>query len=297
MGSLLRSEDMYLTEMIIPGDCSYNCFAELGELKKIHFQDLTVKNKRHEKDVQRCENMLRMIRSIHANLKNNSVLDHLPEPILNQSSLNRLSDFVSVPSRAELNQIELELTVLNGELEEINKNLEILAINKTELEELVFVFENEKRSTNFRSDLDYLGSVVGVVDAKRITVFQNLVHRVCHGKVYLTISKCSADLAVFRAYFQGTQLKIKVERIAKSIHARLYTIPQLQDDRRDMQFKIYQRLEEITQVIDTTKKHHFRLLSSISVKVESLWIQIIKAKSIYYILNTGRISYLVFLKD
>lgn len=47
--SLFRSEEMSLTQMFIPSEVAHTCVAELGELGKVQFRDVsnTIKRDHH----------------------------------------------------------------------------------------------------------------------------------------------------------------------------------------------------------------------------------------------------------
>merc|ERR1712142_1406640 len=77
MGSLFRSEDMCLVQMILNSEASYLCIAELGELGVLQFRDLNADinsfEKKFVRDVRRCEEMERQVKFINEEVKKSNI--------------------------------------------------------------------------------------------------------------------------------------------------------------------------------------------------------------------------------
>jgi len=128
---LLRSEKMRLIQLIFQPETAFSCVAELGELGLLQFRDLNDStnqvNKRYINEVRRCDELERILRYVNHQLIENGI----PSPM---SSTNPLLaekiNALKTPNPGELTEIEHTLKILEEDLKENTKNLEILKQNK-----------------------------------------------------------------------------------------------------------------------------------------------------------------------
>lgn len=313
---LLRSEKMRLIQLIFQPETAFSCVAELGELGLLQFRDLNDStnqvNKRYVNEVRRCDELERILRYVNHQLMENGISN--PMSSTNPLLADKIGA-LKTPNPGELTEIEHTLKILEEDLKENTKNLEILKQNKKELLEIRHVFSKlsefveQSRPYQISPDLSeipetenllseistspmmnsstYLSHTTGAIETDKIRVLQNLIWRVCRGNAFLKTMKIDDDLSVFVAFYQGAQLKYKVKKICESLAARTYTIPEDIGERQSTLIQIKNRLDDVDSVLKRTEKHNFNTLRKppLAEKLQIWWMQVIKAKSSYHVLN------------
>ena len=141
-----------------------------------------------------------------------------------------------------------------------------------------------------------LNFTAGTIPRNRVNFFEKILWRACHGNAFLkmydindeTLTDKNGDLiekSVFIVFYQGSALEAKVKKIAEGIRATVYPIPEEGNERRDIQMKIMNQIEDAQAVIQQTEAHRNKLLMSCARQVRNWHIKIMKSKSIYHIHN------------
>ncbi|KAL7060562.1 hypothetical protein AAHC03_09484 [Spirometra sp. Aus1] len=131
MGSLFRSEEMQLSQLILHTDSAYMCIAELGELGVVQIRDTNPEvnafQRKFVDEVRRCDEMERKLRYIEGEIVKEGL------PILEPD------DIPESPPPREMIELESTLEKLENELKEVNLSVSQLKQTFMELTEVKFV--------------------------------------------------------------------------------------------------------------------------------------------------------------
>ncbi|XP_068133441.1 V-type proton ATPase 116 kDa subunit a 4 isoform X2 [Hyperolius riggenbachi] len=317
MGSIFRSEEMCLTQLILQVEAGYCCIAELGELGLVQFRDLnmTVNNfqRRYVSEVRRCEGMERILRFLECEMQNDEIIIHNPEKP------------PQTPLPREMIDLETGLEKLEGELQEVNRNQQTLKQNFLELTELKHLLKKtqdffeaeanlpddffnedtssllELRTVPTAAAAGKLGFTAGVIGRERMASFERLLWRVCRGNIYVKYSELDTTLEdpvtkeevkknVFIIFYQGDQLKQKIKKICEGFKATVYPCPESASERRDMAADVNVRIEDLNSVITQTESHRQRVLLEAAKNLGSWNVKVKKMKAVYHVLNLCNID-------
>ncbi|XP_044137255.1 V-type proton ATPase 116 kDa subunit a [Bufo gargarizans] len=317
MGSLFRSEEMCLTQMILQVEAGYSCVAELGELGLVQFRDLNVSvnnfQRRFVNEVRRCEGMERILRFLECEMQNDKIVVKHPEKS------------PQTPLPREMINLETGLEKLEGELQEVNRNQQTLKQNFLELTELKHLLKKtqdffeaeanlpddffnedtssllELRTVPSAAAAGKLGFTAGVIGRERMASFERLLWRVCRGNIYLKYSELDTSLEdpitkeevkknVFIIFYQGDQLKQKIKKICEGFKATVYPCPESAAERRNMAADVNTRIEDLNAVITQTESHRQRVLLEAAQNLSSWMIKVKKMKAVYHVLNLCNID-------
>ncbi|KAG9472263.1 hypothetical protein GDO78_020597 [Eleutherodactylus coqui] len=317
MGSLFRSEEMCLTQMILQVEAGYCCIAELGELGLVQFRDLNANvnnfQRRFVNEVRRCEGMERILRFLESEMQNDKITVRNPEKP------------PQTPLPREMIDLETGLEKLEGELQEVNQNQQTLKQNFLELTELKHLLKKtqdffeaeanlpdeffnedtssllELRTVPSAAAAGKLGFTAGVIGRERMASFERLLWRVCRGNIYLKYSELDTSLEdpvtkeevkknVFIIFYQGEQLKQKTRKICEGFKATVYPCPESATERRDMAADVNTRIEDLNAVITQTESHRQRVLLEAAQNLANWMIKVKKMKAVYHVLNLCNID-------
>ncbi|XP_073477576.1 V-type proton ATPase 116 kDa subunit a 4 [Aquarana catesbeiana] len=317
MGSLFRSEEMGLTQLILQVEAGYCCIAELGELGLVQFRDLnaSVNNfqRRFVNEVRRCEGMERILRFLECEMQNDKIVIPTPEKP------------PQTPLPREMIDLETVLEKLEGELQEVNRNQQTLKQNFLELTELKHLLKKtqdffeaeanlpddffnedtssllELRTIPTAAAAGKLGFTAGVIGRERMAAFERLLWRVCRGNIYLKYSELDTTLEdpvtkeevkknVFIIFYQGEQLKQKIKKICDGFKATVYPCPETASERRDMAADVNTRIEDLNAVITQTESHRQRVLLEAAQNLSKWTVKVKKMKAVYHVLNLCNID-------
>ncbi|XP_073400137.1 V-type proton ATPase 116 kDa subunit a 4 [Dendrobates tinctorius] len=317
MGSLFRSEEMCLTQLILQVEAGYCCIAELGELGLVQFRDLNVSvnnfQRRFVNEVRRCEGMERILRFLVCEMQNDKIEVGNPEKS------------PQTPLPREMIDLETTLEKLEGELQEVNRNQQTLKQNFLELTELKHLLKKtqdffeaeanlpdeffnedtssllELRTVPSAAAAGKLGFTAGVIGRERMASFERLLWRVCRGNIYLKYSELDTSLEdpvtkeevkknVFIIFYQGDQLKQKIRKICEGFKATVYPCPESAAERRDMAADVNTRIEDLNAVITQTESHRQRVLSEAAQNLSGWMVKVKKMKAVYHVLNLCNID-------
>ncbi|KAL5109529.1 hypothetical protein TcWFU_009950 [Taenia crassiceps] len=319
MGSIFRSEEMQLSQLILHTDSAYMCIAQLGEL------------------VRRCDEMERKLRYIENELQKDDFPIFEPDEV------------PEAPPPREMLDLESNLDKLENELREVNFSLEQMKKSFMELTELKMVlrraqifFEEgsyevsvnlgggdemlvevseSREPRDLRSgyiemvpqsdDLDvgfrqghatsttysshHVDFVAGVIIRERTVPFERMLWRACRGNAFLRYADLESiedpatgellDKCMFIVFFQGPQLRSRVENICDGFHATLYACPDTQEKRQAMLLDVTSRREDLQVVLNRTSEHRARVLETAAQSLREWFYKVYKMKSVYHALN------------
>ncbi|KAM4675758.1 V-type proton ATPase 116 kDa subunit a 4-like [Discoglossus pictus] len=319
MGSLFRSEEMCLSHLFLQVDAGYCCIAELGELGMVQFRDLNdcvnSFQRKFVNEIRRCEGMERILRFLECEMENDNIVIQTPEKA------------PRTPMPWEITNLEAILEKMETDLQEVNKNQQVLKQNLLELTEMKHLLKKTQdffeAETNLADDLSTddtsgllelrtvstpttttdakLGFTAGVIGRERMLTFERTLWRVCRGNIYLKYSDLETTLEdpvtkqevmknAFAVFYQGDQLKLKITKICEGFKATIYPCPEPASERRAMAADVNTRIEDLNMVISQTESHRQRLLQEAAQSVCSWGIKAKKMKSVYHMLNQCNID-------
>eukprot|EP01137_Pigoraptor_chileana_P013444 Opistho-2@66966 len=210
MGSLFRSEEMELVQLLIQLEAAYETVSELGEIGLVQFIDLnpdvTAFQRNFVHDVRRCDEMDRKTRYFY------SLMDAYKVRAAEVPDEELLSHR---PQTQDMSRLESTLEELEVELKEIQSNEEMLERNFTELTDLRQILrktatffaeadghgafseapatQSDELSLLHGVDLEAqhhgrtvrLGFVTGVINTEKITAFERVLWRATRGNAFL----------------------------------------------------------------------------------------------------------------
>ncbi len=86
-------------------------------------------------------------------------------------------------------------------------------------------------------------------------------------------------------FFQGEQLKNRVQKICEGFRANVYPCPENPHERRELALGVMTRLEDLTVVLSQTQDHRSRVLAATSRNLRTWQIKVKKIKAIYHTMN------------
>jgi len=285
---MFRSEQMSLIQLIINGEASYKCIAELGELGCLQFRDLNQNvnsfEKKFVRDVRRCEEMERQVRFINATCKSANI-----------SLIDDGGELPAAPVPEEIAQLEEELHEKESEIKQVNEDYEKLKNNLRELLEIKHVirktqefFDNKevKRRDSVRNrgasgsaetSPNRITVTAGTITKARVHYFERILWRACHGKVMLNIYDIedefineNEDKCVFLVVYSASRLENKVKKIAEGMRAIVYPISDDVEQRKEVQLQVVEKSEDARNVINQTEAHRNQLLTDCAKKCKKM---------------------------
>ncbi|VDD80723.1 unnamed protein product [Mesocestoides corti] len=148
-------------------------------------------------------------------------------------------------------------------------------------------------STTYTSH--HVDFVAGVILRERIAPFERMLWRACRGNIFLRHTDLESiedpatgeplDKCMFMVFFQGEQLRSRVEKICDGFHATLYTCPDTQEKRQAMLLDVTTRREDLQVVLHRTSEHRMRVLETAAHSLREWFYKVHKMKSVYHALN------------
>ncbi|CAF1330745.1 unnamed protein product [Rotaria magnacalcarata] len=304
---------MTLCQLFLQPDAAYACISELGELGIVQFRDLNPNvnsfQRKFVNEVRRCEEMERKLRFLETEIKKDELPIYDPE------------DNPDAPKPREMIDLEATFEKLDHELKEINTNADALLRNFNELTELkhnlsmtqAFFDEAQANPVAVLEDVNgereielggqattsvgmKLGFITGVIPRERMVTFERMLWRVCRGNVFVKqadipdliedpLTGEKVHKTVFVVFFQGEQLKNRVQKICEGFRANIYPCPENPHERRELAMGVMTRLEDLTIVLSQTQDHRQRVLAASSRNLRTWQIKVKKIKAIYHTMN------------
>lgn len=307
MGSLYRSEAMSLCQLFIRSEASFSCLAQLGELGLVQFKDLNTHvntfQRRYVSEVRRCEEMERKLRFLEVEMNKSSI------------TITDKDENPETPAPREMSDMEAMFDKLEGDIKEVNSNLEVLKRNFLDLQELKNVlrnadtfFEEARGSDQFSMDPSganaesgNLGFVAGVILRDRLPSFERLLWRACRGNALIRSAFIEEELedpttgetvlkAAFVVFYQGDNLKTRVKKICDGFRATVYQCPEKQSERGEMAAGVVNRIADLNTVLNQTEELRRQTLLSASENLRLWLIKAKKLKAIFHTLNSFNID-------
>lgn len=317
MGSLFRSEEMELYQLILHTHTSYACVSKLGEIGVVEFRDLNVDLipfQRKFTDEIRCyDEMERKLRYFRMEIQKDGI--RLPA-----NGANGEEDAAKIESQKhQLNELQTQIDNLEVELRTVNENAKELKRNYLILTELKHILrkihelndtydddddDDEEDDGGNPSGTDENASIApvfglwaGAISNDRLPSFERMLCRTLHGHnlyyhqtmiIHPMEDSETGEIvskSVFIAFFHGDEIRMRIDKICTGFHMILHPFPIAQVDRRRMAIKLMKRIVDLNVVLQQTQEHRHRLLMSAAKSLNDWSIKVCKIKAIYHALN------------
>ncbi|VDM57905.1 unnamed protein product [Angiostrongylus costaricensis] len=318
MGSLYRSEPMKLCEMILVKDAAYNCVGELGKYGNVQFNDLNANKNIFQRtfvrEVRRCEELERKLRFLER---------QVVECVQGIELLRIDATIIETPSHYEINHLETELSELERDFVELNKNDSYIRKNLNEMREFEYVLQRVEQFFEVQDGLpksvssgglicsqndvpltpllndekgDNAWFVAGVIPLDKKNTFERILWRACRRTAFVRMSDITLTLedpvtlapivkCVFIVFFKGESLKLIIDKVCDGFNARQYPCPKTSKERQSALFETIARIHDLKIVIDSTQKHRFEILTEVAKDLPLWFKKVHLQKAIYSTLN------------
>jgi len=312
MGDMWRSQKMQLVQMMVQNDAAHLVVSELGKLGKFEFRDMNADTSFYKRsfvdEVRKCDELLRILRTIEEELSAKEMKPTHPEP-----------------SDLSLKTIEPKIHDLAEELANLKETQDLLLKNHNSLEEQKIVLElgaqiyatssgmaSEGKARTVPNELmalsefssahsSLLGQVSGVINAEAAHTLERVLFRATRGNAVFqsapvkqllleTDAKTGGEpeevqKIFFMVLFAGEVMRDKISKVCSHFGASLYQYPEDNYEREEMLAEVNLRLEESSSVLDQGQKV---LVSSLrhAASCHGTWTFVVtKEKMVYDALN------------
>eukprot|EP00798_Chlamydomonas_sp_ICE-L_P009116 gene9116-16238_t len=318
---LWRSEEMMLSQLMIPAESAHGAVAALGDIGVLQFKDLNADKSAFQRtyanQVKRCDEMSRRLRFFHEQLDKAGIVVK-PRPL-----------GIDQENKHQFDELEAKLESLETEMNQMLSNNDKLQRSAAELNELQTVLEKAGTFFNqkggrydvgaenfFRSPAENpamplletgtkddagpeptsrIGFVAGTVQQEKLGPFERLLFRATRGNVYLrqmAIGKVRDPASgeevlksVFVIFYAGDRAKDKVSRICDAFQANRYPFPDDVSKQRSVHANVTERLRELSTTNSAGERRRDALYMDLASQLDS-WSSIVRReKAIYHTLN------------
>jgi len=275
MGSLWRSQEMELIQMIVQNDAAHAIIETLGNLGIVEFRDLNAGTSLYKRsfvdEVRKCEDLSRIMRGINEELQANSI------------SAGELDCSTAAPAldaiAPKIHQAEEEINGLKQSQDMLKKNHNSLQEQKVVLELGQAIYKTQAGArrdsvgavaTELMSLSEFgaasssmLGQVSGVIKRDSLASLERVIFRATRGNAVFSslsieqplldteakIGPVPCEKSFFMVFFAGDVLREKISKIATYFSASLYKFPERTGDHEEMTSEVKRRLAESDEVM------------------------------------------------
>ncbi|KAI0981961.1 hypothetical protein GJ496_011354, partial [Pomphorhynchus laevis] len=141
--------------------------------------------------------------------------------------------------------------------------------------------------------------LAGVISARKLSAFELTIWRTSRGNAFLRQSPIKEEVedpmtgevvtkVVFLVFFQGDKLREKIKKICDGFLANLYSCPDNVTNIQRCIEDVTIRQIDLTRVLSSANEHRNNLLIGAAEQINSRFIQVLKTKAIYHVLNMCR---------
>ena len=329
-GSLFRSEDMSLCQLFIQSESAFNSVYEMGDAGVVQFKDMnegTVAfQRKFVNEVRRCDEMERILEFLvnEAKKYDFEICDLINQAIPSPQEMNELETNLEKLEK-ELLQINendrilkmrfLELTEMKHVLNKTNVFLDDTKVASSgdssghpsldmsnlhsdgKSEDSLLVINKGEESSGIQVHF-----LAGVISKERLPTFEKMLFRVSRGNAFLRYMDIEEALnnplddnsktfkSVFVIFFQGSNLKTKIQKICEGFRATIYPCPAIAADRRGVSTKVLTRLSDLEVTLTETNGYRNRVLGTVSKNIKCWFAKVIEIKSIFHIMNMFKVD-------
>ncbi|KAF1792818.1 ATPase, V0 complex [Phytophthora cactorum] len=324
----LRSAEMEYISLIVNEDAAHDCVQKLGDLGVLEFTDLnpelTPFQRRYVNYVKRCDEMERKLRYFEVELAKFSIspkpagsIDHF---LAGSADIRYGSQDTAARALDTLERLledkEQELLQLNSMHEKLTREYN----ERKELQEIISrageffeieIPEVQARRTSrtaSRSGYSFVETSPGVTAGEESSSlrfrnrlkFERMIFRTTRGNCFTRFSPIEEPLVdptngqpvtkhAFVIFFQSTFIEGKLRKICDAFHARLYSLPPM-DDRAAIAHLIQSNAGELNQsshILRRNRESCVLLCRDLAETLESWKWSVLQEKATYHALNIG----------
>ncbi|VDD87042.1 unnamed protein product [Enterobius vermicularis] len=315
MGSLFRSEQMGLYQLLVQKDAAYACVAELGKLDCVQFKDLNEGmckfQRRFANEIIRCEEMGRSLGYLEDRIMENSAdveitdMDETNFEVADERGLVTLEAKISEFERETRHHFRSDIKMRKSYYEHIEflhvlqKTEEFFDVHMddqamTELE--TAEAEALDESAKLAHDDDGKWFVTGILAWEKRLVFERVIWRACHRAAFVRhaaidelledpITGTSDRKCVFIVFFKGQFLKEIIDKVCDGFKARQYPCPKTSRERKTMCENVIRRLNDLWVVIQSTNLQRRRVMREAAANLRNWQKEVHLRTAIYHTLN------------
>jgi len=319
MGTLWRSQEMEMIQMIGQNDSAHVIIEALGKLGICEFRDMNkgaspMDPKRFFKDdVKKCEELERVLSNINAELQENGMsLGMLDSNTVQLSALEP----IILQTAEEIRGLKESKEMLKKNHNSLVEQSHVLSLGK-EIYQTQASFTHVPKPTN---ELDrmasvelmslsefgegtssMLGQVAGMITREHTASLERVIFRATRGNAVFrsipvpeplldTNAKSTAsaeyvDKDFFMVFFAGEVLKDKISKIASYFGASLYKFPESTADHNEMTDEVARRIGESQEVMARGSQVMRDLLVKVGEEYPTWTYVVAKEKMSYNALN------------
>ncbi|XP_075829091.1 V-type proton ATPase 116 kDa subunit a 3 isoform X3 [Microtus pennsylvanicus] len=313
MGSMFRSEEVALVQLLLPTAAAYTCVSQLGELGLVEFRDLNASvsafQRRFVVDVRRCEELEKTFTFLQEEVQRAGLTLPPPEGTL------------PAPPPRELLRIQEETDRLAQELRNVRGNQQALRAQLHQLQLHSAVLSQSHGSpmaathtegpSSERTPLlpDARGPhadlkvnfVAGAVEPYKAAALERLLWRACRGFLIASFRETEGQLEdpvtgepatwmTFVISYWGEQIGQKIRKITDCFHCHVFPYLEQEEARHAVLQQLQQQSQELQEVLGEAERFLSQVLGRVQQLLPPGQVQIRKMKAVYLALNQCSVS-------
>ncbi|XP_041517082.1 V-type proton ATPase 116 kDa subunit a3 isoform X3 [Microtus oregoni] len=313
MGSMFRSEEVALVQLLLPTAAAYTCVSQLGELGLVEFRDLNASvsafQRRFVVDVRRCEELEKTFTFLQEEVQRAGLTLPPPEGTL------------PAPPPRELLRIQEETDRLAQELRNVRGNQQALRaqLHQLQLHSAVLsqshgppmAAAHTEGPSSERTPLlpDARGPhadlkvnfVAGAVEPYKAAALERLLWRACRGFLIASFRETEGQLEdpvtgepatwmTFVISYWGEQIGQKIRKITDCFHCHVFPYLEQEEARHAVLQQLQQQSQELQEVLGEAERFLSQVLGRVQQLLPPGQVQIRKMKAVYLALNQCSVS-------
>ncbi|XP_021490103.1 V-type proton ATPase 116 kDa subunit a 3 [Meriones unguiculatus] len=313
MGSMFRSEEVALVQLLLPTASAYTCVSQLGELGLVEFRDLNASvsafQRRFVVDVRRCEELEKTFTFLREEVERAGMTLPPPEGTL------------PAPPPRDLLRIQEETDRLAQELRDVRGNQQALRAQLHQLQlhsavlgqshgpPMAAAYSEGPSSERTpllpaprgpHADLK-VNFVAGAVEPYKAAALERLLWRACRGFLIASFRETEGQLEdpvtgepatwmTFVISYWGEQIGQKIQKITDCFHCHVFPYLEQEEARLGALQQLQQQSQELQEVLGETERFLSQVLGRARQLLPPGQVQIRKMKAVYLALNQCSVS-------
>ncbi|XP_051001735.1 V-type proton ATPase 116 kDa subunit a 3 [Acomys russatus] len=314
MGSMFRSEEVALVQLLLPTAAAYTCVSQLGELGVVEFRDLNASvsafQRRFVVDVRRCEELEKTFTFLREEVQRAGLTLPPPEgtlPAPPPRDLLRIQE--------ETDRLAQELRDVRGNQQALRAQLHQLQLNSAVLGQShsptpMAAAHSEGPSSERTPLLPATGGphadlkvnfVAGAIEPYKAAALERLLWRACRGFLIASFRETEGQLEdpvtgepatwmTFVISYWGEQIGQKIRKITDCFHCHVFPYLEQEEARLGALHQLQQQSQELQEVLGETERFLSQVLGRVQQLLPPGQVQIRKMKAVYLALNQCSVS-------
>ncbi|XP_036056707.1 V-type proton ATPase 116 kDa subunit a3 isoform X1 [Onychomys torridus] len=313
MGSMFRSEEVVLVQLLLPTAAAYTCVSQLGELGLVEFRDLNASvsafQRRFVVDVRRCEELEKTFTFLQEEVQRAGLTlppaeGALPAPPPRE--LLRIQEETDRLAR-ELRDVRGNQQALRAQLHQLQLHSAVLGQNHSPPMAAAYTEGPSSERTPLlpaargpHADLK-VNFVAGAVEPYKAAALERLLWRACRGFLIASFKETEGRLEdpvtgepatwmTFIISYWGEQIGQKIRKITDCFHCHVFPYLEQEEARHATMQQLQQQSQEIQEVLGETERFLSQVLGRVQQLLPPGQVQIRKMKAVYLALNQCSVS-------